>query len=378
MRVLFWSELFWPYIGGAEIVNAQLLSALRNRGYEFIVVTSHDYLDLPDEAHFEGIPVYRLPFRTALATGNVRQLVEARRQVSRIKRSFAADLVHLNSVGPSGLFHLQTHEAHPAPLLVTLQIEIPPSETVGRSTLFTQLLRSTNWVTGVSAAVLDQARGLEPRIIPRSSLIYNFLAEPPLLPTPLPVEAPRLLCLGRLTPQKGFDLAVTAFATVRRSFPNARLIIAGDGKERTLLEQQAVQLGVKEVVDFLGWVAPDTVPSLLNTATLVLMPSRFEGLPVVALQAELMARPIIATRIGGLSEIVVQEETGLLVEPEDSSSLAEAIVTLLTHPETAMRMGLAARRRAQAMFNMTQCVDAYDTLYQALIKKGIHEVLEES
>ena len=69
MRVLFWSELFWPYIGGAEVLASKLLPALRNRGYEFIVVTSQDYLGLPDEGQYEGIPIYRLPFRKALAGG---------------------------------------------------------------------------------------------------------------------------------------------------------------------------------------------------------------------------------------------------------------------------------------------------------------------
>jgi glycosyltransferase involved in cell wall biosynthesis len=61
MRVLFWSELFWPYIGGVETLSTKLLSALRKRGYEVIVVTSHHYLDLPDGAQYKGIPVYRFP-----------------------------------------------------------------------------------------------------------------------------------------------------------------------------------------------------------------------------------------------------------------------------------------------------------------------------
>jgi len=101
MRVLFWTELFWPYIGGVEVHGTRLLPALRERGYEFIVVTSHDHLDLPDEARYKGIPVYRFPFRAVFATRNVDQLVEVRQRITNLKRTFAADLVHINSVGPS-------------------------------------------------------------------------------------------------------------------------------------------------------------------------------------------------------------------------------------------------------------------------------------
>ena len=127
MRVLYWSELFWPYIGGVEVLGTRLLPALRERGYEFIVVTSHDYLDIPDEAGYRGIPIYRFPFRTALSTGNIDQLIEARQRVARLKRTFAAGLVHINSVGPSALLHLDTDDAHPPPLLVTMQQEILPA-----------------------------------------------------------------------------------------------------------------------------------------------------------------------------------------------------------------------------------------------------------
>ncbi len=86
MRVLFWPELFWPYIGGIEILSSKLLTSLMERGYEFIVVTSHDYLKLPDEAKFNGIPVYRFPFRTALANSDVVKLIETRQQVHKLKK----------------------------------------------------------------------------------------------------------------------------------------------------------------------------------------------------------------------------------------------------------------------------------------------------
>lgn len=84
MRILFWSELFWPYIGGAEVVGAKLLPALQARGYEVAVVTSHDHLELPDEDRYNGIPIYRFPFRTALAEGNITQLVKARHRLAEL------------------------------------------------------------------------------------------------------------------------------------------------------------------------------------------------------------------------------------------------------------------------------------------------------
>ena len=91
------------------------------------------------------------------------------------------------------------------------------------------------------------------------------------------------------------------------------MVIAGNGTDRAQLERQAAELGLREVVDFIGWVAPDKVPELINSATIVLMPSRWEGLPSVALQASMMARPVLATSVGGLPEVVVHGETGLLV-----------------------------------------------------------------
>jgi glycogen(starch) synthase len=208
-----------------------------------------------------------------------------------------------------------------------------------------------------------------PEIINRSSVIYNGREVPACNAKPLSFEAPRLLCLGRLDRIKGFDIALSAFVSVVRCFPKARLVIAGDGPERAQLEGQAARLGIEAGVEFVGWVRPDDVPALMNSATIVVIPSRNEGLPNVAKEAALLARPIVATNVGGIPEAVVHGESGLLVGKEDSRALATMINLLLDHPEVATAMGQAGRLRAQQLFSLERYIDAYDALYGRLINK---------
>jgi glycogen(starch) synthase len=120
-------------------------------------------------------------------------------------------------------------------------------------------------------------------------------------------------------------------------------------------------------VDFLGWVHPDRVLALMNDSTMVLMPSRVpEGFGLVALQAAQMNRPVVASGVGGVMEVVVHEETGLLVEPADEGALAGAIIALLGDPARAERLGRAGRRRAETELGWERHVDAYDALLRRL------------
>jgi glycosyltransferase involved in cell wall biosynthesis len=96
------------------------------------------------------------------------------------------------------------------------------------------------------------------------------------------------------------------------------------------------------------------------------MPSRQESLPLVALEAALMVRPVVAARVGGLPEVVAHGETGLLVNPEDAQSLADAVAFLLGFPERAVHMGQNARSRAERLFSWKTHVDGYDRLYRKL------------
>jgi glycogen(starch) synthase len=245
MRVLLWSELFWPYVGGAELFVARLMVALRERGHEFLVVTSHDYLDLPDEARYEGIPIHRLPLRSVLASRDLKRLREVKQRVAALKRTFAPDVVHASAVGPSLFFHLRTIDAHAAPWLFTLTQEVLPSQAAGQGTLLYQALVSASWVAGCSETVLAQARRLAPEITPRSSPIRNCVDLPTRSPSAVPAGPPRLLCLGRLVHAKGFDVALAAFATLVQRFPTLRLTMAGDGAARHELERQVAALGLE-------------------------------------------------------------------------------------------------------------------------------------
>ncbi len=365
MRVLFWTGTFWPNIGGVEVLAAKLLPALRERGYEYTVIAPKTHGELPDEARYSGIPIYRFPFRNNLNDRSIEHLTETRRKIVALKRAFAPDLVHINAVGFENFFHLTTANAHRVPALVTLHGKWPnQADTIVKHTLL-----DADWVVGCSAAILEEGRKLAAEITPRSCVIHNGLEAPSISPTPLPFDPPRLLCLGRIAREKGFDLALSAFRAILHRFPHARLVIAGNGPERDALEKQAIDQGVSQAVEFVGWVPPARVPDLINSSTIVVMPSRQDSLPLVALEAALMARPLVVTRVGGLPEIVEHQQSGLLVESEDDNGLINAISFLLGHPDAAVQMGEAARRRAQAVFGWERHVDAYDGLYKRLMRE---------
>jgi glycogen(starch) synthase len=227
-------------------------------------------------------------------------------------------------------------------------------------------LETADWVVGCSAFIVEVARKLVPTIRARSSVIPNGLGPPPVTPSALPIDAPRLLCVGRLSPEKGIDLALSAFASVSERFPRARLIVVGDGPFRSALQRHVLDLGLGARVELLGSVSHEDVFQLLDAATAVLVPSRHEAFGLAALEAAWMARPVVASRVGGLPEVVEDGTTGLLVEPESVDGLAGAIVDLLAHPGTAASMGQAARRRAEARFGGERYADAYDNLYRRL------------
>ncbi len=363
MKLLFWLPQFHPYVGGVEVLASHLLPALVERGHEPVVITSHGALDLPDDDEWQGIAVHRRPFTAALAGGRADEIVALVAEVAALKRRLAPDLVHVSVTDASPFFHLRTRAAHACPAVVSLQVTVGGAEP---ASVLGDLLRSADAVTSVSAAALAAAVDVCPEVAGRSRVILNALPDPGLEVAP-PV-APILVGAGRLVADKGFDVAIRALLAVRAQHPDAVLRLAGDGPARPELEALARRLGVDDGVELLGWVAPDRLPDVLAGASVVVMPSRWEeAFGLVALQAAQVGRPVVASDVGGVSEVVTDGVTGTLVPAEDADALARAVLDLLDDPAEAARRGDAARAGARTRFAFGRYVDEHVALYDELV-----------
>jgi len=181
---------------------------------------------------------------------------------------------------------------------------------------------------------------------------------------------PRLLCVGRLIPIKGHIVLLRAFAEARKQVAGLQLDIAGRGPLEPALRALARELGVADSVRFLGQVSP--IQEAIERSAMVVVPSMGEGFGMVALEAMERSRPVIAAAIGGLGELVVHGETGLLVEPGVAEPLERAIVELATDLGRAAEMGRVGRKRALAEFLESRCVERTEALYERALASNGH------
>jgi glycosyltransferase involved in cell wall biosynthesis len=364
LRILCWLSSSWPGIGGIQNLTAALVPELMRRGHHTLVVAPLEDDGQPPAESYLGAEVRRFPFWRALRTRDPARIAEVQSQVVRLCRKYQPDLIHSTSVGHAGLFLLAARAGPPVvPLLVALHGCWPEEG----APMARRMLAAADRIVVCSRALLERAARLAPDRRERISLVPNGWPEPELAPALLPFDPPTVLYAGRLAPEKGVDLAVTAFELLARRRPSVRFRIAGDGPERAALEARCTASGL--AVDFSGWVAPDRMPSTINGATVVIIPSRSEGMPLLALQAGWMARPVVAARVGGLAEVIVDRGTGLLVEPEDASALAAAVDRLLDDPAGAVRLGAAARERNRTHYGWGRYVDSYEALYRRLLDR---------
>jgi glycosyltransferase involved in cell wall biosynthesis len=173
---------------------------------------------------------------------------------------------------------------------------------------------------------------------------------------------PVVLAVGRLTPQKGFDLLLEAMTILGDREPAPLLVIAGDGPQAARLAARSAALGSD--VRFLGLRAD--IPALLAAADVVAVPSRWEGQPLIVQEALRAGRPLVASRVGGIPSLT-GEDAALLVPPGDPGRLASAVRSLLDDRALASALGAAAVARAQALPSEPDAVDAAVTAYRRLV-----------
>lgn len=174
--------------------------------------------------------------------------------------------------------------------------------------------------------------------------------------------------VGRVVNIKGQDVFIKAAARLAPRFPNVRFLIVGDGVDRARYEALAAQLGVGATVSFLGWRRD--IPEIFASLDIVVLPTTFdfEGVPVSVIEALAVARPVVATEVGGVAEAVRHGETGLLVPPRDEAALAEAIATMLADPDKAEAMGRAGQALVKEFFPLERFLEQHDRYIREVVR----------
>lgn len=368
MRILFVTPLYLPAIGGLEVLTAQLLAELRDRGHEVAVLSAHRPGEQPSDDVIDGIPVWRSAAHDVVERRDLPGILAVQRETWARVRDFAPDVIHGHDAAPTLWLYLRAARSRRPPVVMTLHIPMTRhyAQIGGDLAGLRTVMRECDVVTCVSEDVVTDALEVEPSVADKLCLVPNGVPIPPGPPEPVPDGPARLLCLGRLAEQKGFDRALRAFARLVDRHRDARLVFAGDGPQRGGLQALATELGIAGRVDFLGAVDHPQTASLLESATAVVMPSRFEGLPLVALEAAAMARPVVGTDAPGLSLAVRDGVTGTLVAGDDDAALADALDVLVTDRDRARAFGAAARELVEADFSLSVCVDRYVSVYERL------------
>ena len=357
-------------IAGAENHLLRLLPGLAERGFDvhLLVLGSHtETKDFRDRLAETGIPSDRVSIRLPLDPMTVVDL-------SRRLRVLRPALVHTH------LIHADVHGQAAAqladvPFLISSRHNTDPFRrwTAVRF-LDGRVMRRVDLVIAISGAVarfVVEVEGADPAKV--RTVPYG-LDSPTAQPganegtqwSPGPGHHGKVVgFFGRAVRQKGIDVLLDAFPNVLAAHPTARLVIVGDGQERPELERHARRLGIGGAVEFKGWV--DRADALMPACDVVVIPSRWEGFGMVALEAMAAARPVVASRVDALEEIVVDGVTGLLVKPDDPASLAAALSRLLADPASATAFGLAGLQRLRRRYTVSRMVDATAAVYRELV-----------
>jgi glycosyltransferase involved in cell wall biosynthesis len=342
-------------IGGAEISLGNLLTEL-DPSIEVTVLGVNAGVVEKIAARRGGSSTLTLP--------PVRGKADLGRIVKHVRavRALRPDLLHVNLQSPwEGQYGILAGLINRRPVVAVEQIVFgaqPRRQRWLRRALCSRL--SAHVAVGERAArEIEEMIGLEPGSV---ETIYNGVPDEPLTPVPRPAEGPIVGAVGRLVHQKGFDLLIRALESLPAE---ATCVLVGDGPERASLEELASRLGLRDRLIVTGWAERprDYLPSF----DVVALPSRFEGFPLVAVEAMLARRPLVVSRVESLPEAVENGTTGLLVPPDDVEALAGALTELLSDPDRREAMGERGRARALARFTSTAMARSYEAVYRRLL-----------
>jgi glycosyltransferase involved in cell wall biosynthesis len=388
--------------GGAERIVRLTRDELRARGHDVLVVSTD--FKLADQTPFADVIVPRRPPR---GKGSLRSRLFDQHAYQAVKTTiskFSPDVIHLHTIGEFGPAAFWATGQIPTVLTVhgpepytrKLLPWMLPGSYYRRSSyrlqdmkaiglayyLYLLFLQRPIYRYGfryvdmivTPSAYLAKALEADARMTPVTH-VYNGVM---LSPAPPFRRTRNVLFVGRLEAVKGVDTLLRAVALAAGRVDGLSVTIAGDGEDRSRLEKMSSDLGLNETVQFRGWLSREELATCYAEAEIVAIPSVWpEALASVGVEALAAGRPVVASDVGGIPEVVVDGVTGRLVRRRDARMFAEALVDILTNAETAEQMSVSSRLNL-GKFRMDVFVDRLESIYEMLVNQTATRDLERS
>lgn len=269
------------------------------------------------------------------------------------------DLIHAHYAVPQGFLGVLLKKVLRKPLVVTLHgSDITVLGRGAAKPLVSFVLNNSDAIIAVSEFLRRETIKLgasEEKI----KVIYS--GAPACKPERLQPESRTITFIGSLIRQKGVDILIMAFGGVKKKFPDAELVIVGDGREKKSLEKLSRELGIK--VNFLGY--QEDLGSALEKSAVLALPSREEGFGLVLLEAMAAGVPVVASRVGGIEEIIEHEYNGIIFEKENSKELAEGIIRILENKELRKKL-IENGKKTLKKFRWEKTGSEVDAVYEAI------------
>src|SRR5262245_25614198 len=309
-----------------------------------------------------GLPVHVVPLPRLRRPGYA--MLRSVRTLGQLARTTGAALIHANgsrammygglaarSTGRPAIWHVRIAECDG---VIDRALYALATAVIATSDAVTRRFRRAAGKVRLVPNGIDLAR-----FTPRASspALRAALGVPP--------SSPLVLSIGRFVPEKGHRHLLDAAARIERTKPGVHWVLVGAGELETPLREQARALGLESRVRFTGW--RDDVPDVLAVADVFVLPSENEGFGRVVVEAMAMARPVVATAVGGVPEIVRDGETGVLVPVSDPQALGDALRALLDDPARAARLGAAGCARAQSRCSLVAHVTGVERVYTEVL-----------
>ncbi len=385
MNILYVTQFFSPSGGGGEVVFSELVKGMARRGHDVHVICfqlsnfKDDYLDRVAVHRIKPVLENKGGSPPPI-TKNISYIVNAILKGTKIIRKKKIDLIHTNNFSPviPGIILAKIHKI---PVLTTVHVVLTTS-----SQNYWKKWAAQQNISRISSLIGPRFEKMAVKLpndvihavsnATRNELL-KFGAKPRIVVIPNGIDLTDheileykkcdyenyVLFIARLIFYKNLDVVISSFKKVVKKLPDAKLIVVGDGPMRESWEKMVSELGLNENIEFTGFVSHEKKFELLSRCSALLVPSPYEGFPMVLLEAFAMSKPVLVADVKPYDEIVREGIDGFMLPAHDPDRWSERIIYLLSNKTICENMGTKGRQKVENEFNISNVVQRMESLY---------------